>query len=159
MLIAQWFYSSDVCWDLQSHSERKEKGGESMLTPSTPNLEVTCGIPLLPCSIWLEPGTWLQPNCKGVWEILGGTGMPGECYGLIWDVHCGYRLKGCKLGDRAGGSSNCLVTRLSLLPILCRLQPAEPSAGKKDEWRQPWGRQTARGWWEVSDGPVDGCKG
>ena len=80
-------------------------------------------------------------------------------WGVIWEVHCGCRLKGCKLGNSAEGSCNCLGTRLSLLPNLCRLQPAEPSAGKKDEWRQPRGRQTAWGWWVVSDGPVDGCKG
>ena len=57
-----------------------------MLTPSTLSLEVTCRVPLLPCSIWPEPGAWLQPNCKGVWEMLGGTGMPGECYGLKCDL-------------------------------------------------------------------------
>ena len=97
-----------------------------MLTPSTPNLEVTCGVSLLPCSIWLEPGTWLQPNCKGVWDMLGGTGMPGECYGLRCDLGCSLwlQIKGLQAwrqgrrlfqlsGDKALPAPNSLQTAVS----------------------------------------------
>ena len=97
-----------------------------MLTPSTPSLEMPCGVPLLPSSIWLEPGTWLQPNCKGVWEMLGGTGLPGECYGLRCDLECSLwlQIKGLQAwrlgrrlfqlsGDKAFPAPNSLQTAAS----------------------------------------------